>query len=221
MNRLILKYGTPVTIVILAIFGCVVIGRIVSGGVQAIALLATTAVGVWLVATFIFIALWPRITVGGFKRTFTRRGLGGGPIPVNAVYAVSERPSESAARGSVIATGTDDVLYLGGWLDVRAGPQVLHVPDMHGRYYGVQLTDPSTGANFSYVGKRTTGTDAGDFLLCAPRWDGETPDGMARIDVPHRAALLIGRVFVADADDRPAAYALATQIRLTPLSGTP
>jgi hypothetical protein len=40
---------------------------------------------------------------------------------------------------------------------------------------------------------------------------------MARIDVPHRSALLIGRVFAADDDDRQAAYALAQQIQLAPL----
>jgi hypothetical protein len=40
---------------------------------------------------------------------------------------------------------------------------------------------------------------------------------MTRIDVPHRAALLIGRVFVADEDDRHVAYSLAKQIQLTPL----
>lgn len=40
---------------------------------------------------------------------------------------------------------------------------------------------------------------------------------MRRIDVPRHAALLIGRVFVADEADRGAAYALAKQIQLTPL----
>ena len=40
---------------------------------------------------------------------------------------------------------------------------------------------------------------------------------MTRIDVPHRSAIVIGRVFAADDDDRRAAYALAKQIQLTPL----
>ena len=35
------------------------------------------------------------------------------------------------------------MLYIGGWLDLRNGPQVLHVPEMAGRYYSVQFTDPS------------------------------------------------------------------------------
>jgi hypothetical protein len=58
------------------------------------------------------------------------------------------------------------------------------------------------------------GTSAGDFLLCERKWDGRTPDGMTRVDVPHEEALLIGRVFVANEDDRSAAFALAQQIQL-------
>jgi len=216
MNRLILKYATPVTIVILAIFAWVIYRRIADRGLGAILLLAVTALIVWVLGAFAFIYFWPRITVGGFKRIFVKRGLGGGPIPVNTVYAVPESPSQSASAGNVIATGTDDVLYFGGWLDVKAGPRVLQVPEMEGRYYSVQFTDPTSGANFAYIGKRTTGTAAGEFLLCEPKWDGDTPAGMTRIDVPHHAALLIGRVFVADEDDRPAAFALARQVQLRP-----
>jgi hypothetical protein len=91
------------------------------------------------------------------------------------------------------------------------------VPEMNGRYYSLQFTDPQSGANFAYVGKRTTGTDAGEFLVCERSWTGSVPDGMTRIDVPHRSALVIGRVFAADDDDRRAAYALAKEIQLTPL----
>ena len=116
-----------------------------------------------------------------------------------------------------MAVGTDDLVYVGGWLDLEAGPRVLHVPEMAGRYYSVQFTDPTSGANVAYVGKRTTGTDAGDFLLCERRWTGSLPAGMNRIEVPHQSALVIGRVFAADSEDRHVAYALAKQIQLTPL----
>jgi hypothetical protein len=40
---------------------------------------------------------------------------------------------------------------------------------------------------------------------------------MTRIGVPHGSALVIGRVFAADDDDRQVAYELAKQIQLTPL----
>ena len=216
MNRLILKYGYPLTGVILLVFAWVVYRRL-AGGVDAIIPLAVAAIVVWVLGSLAFIYYWPRITVGGFKRSILKRGFGGGPIPINTLYAVLDRSSQSASTSSVLGTGTDDVLYIGGWLDVNAAPRVLHVPEMDGRYYSVQFTDPISGANFAYVGKRTTGTTRGDFLLCEPGWKGDMPTSMTRIDVPHRSALLIGRVFAADEADRLAAYALAKQIQLAPL----
>jgi hypothetical protein len=216
VNRLILKYPYPFTAVILLIFAWVVISRL-ARGVDAIIPLALAAAIVWPLGTLAFLYFWPRITVGGFRRAILNRGLGAGPIPVNTLYAVPERPSDSASSGSLMAVGTDDLLYIGGWLDAKAGPRVLRVPEMNGRYYSLQFTDPESGANFAYIGKRTTGTDAGDFLVCERAWTGSVPDGMTRIDVPHRTALVIGRVFAADDDDRRAAYALAEQIQLAPL----
>ena len=216
MNRVILKYGYRITAVILLVFAWVIYRRLASG-VAAIIPLAVAAIVLWVLGSLAFIYFWPRITVGGFKRAILRRGFGGGPIPVNTLHAVMERSSQSAPTTSVMATGTDDLLYIGGWLDVNAGSRVLHVPEMDGRYYSVQFTDPTSGANFAYVGKRATGTAAGDFLLCEPGWKGDLPARMTRIDVPHRSALLIGRVFAANEDDRLVAYSLAKQIQLEPL----
>lgn len=88
---------------------------------------------------------------------------------------------------------------------------------MAGRYYSVQLTDPSNNTNFAYVGKRTTGTGAGDYLIVGPGWKGTVPPGMVQICSPNSSVLLLARVFVADESDLPAAYDLSKQIRLTPL----
>jgi hypothetical protein len=220
VNRLILKYPYPITAAILAVFAWVVYRRL-ADGVAAIIPLAVAAVVVWPLLAFVFIYFWPRITVSGFKRAILERGLGGGPIPINTLYAVPDRSSQSASTSSLMAVGTDDVVYIGGWLDLEARPRVLHVPEMSGRYYSLQFTDPTSGANFAYVGKRTTGTNSGDFLLCERTWTGSVPGGMTRIEVPRRSALVIGRVFAADDDDRHVAYALAQQIQLTPLDVQP
>lgn len=217
MNRLILKYGYPVTAVILAIFAWVIYRRISLGWSEVIPL-AVTGVIVWALGTPAFIYLWPRITVAGFKRSIVKRGFGGGPIPVNTLYAEPSLSSASASNASLLGTGTDDVLYVAGWLDLRNGPQVLHAPDMAGRYYSVQLTDPSNSANFAYVGKRTTGTKAGDYLLNGPGWKGTVPKGMTQISSPNNSVLVIGRVFVESDSDQPTAYALAKQIQLAPLN---
>ncbi|MEO8282299.1 MAG: DUF1254 domain-containing protein [Pseudarthrobacter sp.] len=215
MNRLILKYGRPLAAVILAVFAWVIYRRIASG--SEVLPLAIAAVIVWGLGVPAFIYLWPRVTVNGFKRAIVKHGFGDGPIPVNTLYAVPGTSSLSAPTGSLMGTGSDDLLYIGGWLDLNRGPQVLHVPDMAGRYFSVQFTDPSKSANFAYVGKRTTGTKAGDYVLSGPGWKGTVPNGMTQISSPTDSALVIGRVFVESESDLPVAYALAKQIQLTPL----
>jgi hypothetical protein len=213
MNRFILKHGYLVTFVILAIFAWFIYRQFIALRSPIVPFAAVT-LAVWGIGTFVFIHFWPSITYAAFRRAIVRRGLGGGPIPVNTLYAA---PEPAAPAGGLLATGTGDVLYVGGWLDLSKGPLVLHVPETDGRYYGVQLTDPRTGADFAYVSTRATGTHAGDYLIAGPGWKGRTPEGMALISSPHRSAAVIGRVLVKGEGDLPAAYGLARQIRLTPL----
>jgi hypothetical protein len=216
MNRLILKYKYPVTFAILAVLAWVVYRYFSMGGSQLITFVVV-AVIVWGLGTCVFLYFWPPITYSAFKRAVVQHGLGGGPIPVNTLYAVPTLSSPSASNASLLATGTDDVLYVGGLLDLSTGPQVLHVPDMAGRYYSVQFTDPSDGTNFAYVGTRTTGSEAGDYLMSGPAWQGSVSQGMTQIAAPHKSVLVIGRVFVESDRDLPTAYGLAKQIQLTPL----
>ena len=217
MNRLILKYKYPITFAILAVLAWVVY-RIFSLGGSGLIPFVVVAVLVWGLGTCVFLYFWPSITYSAYKRAVVQHGLGGDPIPINTLYAVPTLSSPAASNSSLLATGTDDVLYIGGWLDLSRGPQVLHVPDMAGRYYSVQFTDPSDGTNFAYVGKRTTGTGAGDYLISGPRWKGSMSRGMTQISSPHNAALVLGRVFVGSESDVPIAYGLAKQVQLTPLS---
>ncbi|HET8908093.1 MAG TPA: DUF1254 domain-containing protein [Ktedonobacterales bacterium] len=217
MNRLILKYGYPITFVILAILAWTVY-RIVSAGGSGLIGFVVVAVVVWGLGTFVFLYLWPTFTYSAYKRAIVQHGLGDGPVPVNTLYATPHLSSPAASNASLLATGTDDVLYVGGLLDLSTGPQVLHVPDMAGRYYSVQFTDPSDGTNFAYVGKRVTGTEAGEYLISGPGWKGTVPQGMAQIAAPTHAVLVVGRVLVESDSDLPTAYGLAQQIQLTPLS---
>ena len=203
---------------ILAILAWVVYRRF-SGG-EDLTALVVAAVLVWVLGTFVFIYLWPLITYTGFKRAITR-GVDANTssgIPINTLYAVPNRTSSSASTSSFLATGTNEVLYIAGWLDLSKGPQMLHVPDTAGRYYSLQFTDPSSGADFAYVGKRTTGTAAGDYLIGGPGWQGTVPGGAKQISSPNNSVLVIGRVLVESDSDLATAYGLAKQIQVTPLS---
>ena len=89
---------------------------------------------------------------------------------------------------------------------------------MNGRYYSIQFTNPSNNTVFAYVGRRTTGTKAGDYLITGPKWRGQVPSDMKRLSSPNNSVLVVGRVLVESDSDLPTAHHLAEQIQLTPLS---
>jgi len=154
-----------------------------------------------------------------YKRGILVKGGGDGPIPVNTLYTLPQAlfadPLHAPSSASkLMTTGVNhDTLPTVGWLDLSKGPQVLHVPDMAGRYYSVQFTDPSNNTIFAYVGKRTTGTEAGDYLVSGPGWKGQAPGGITQIASPNNAVLVLGRTLVESDSDLPTAYALSKQIQ--------
>jgi hypothetical protein len=74
----------------------------------------------------------------------------------------------------------NDTLYSMGWLNLRAQPIVLTVPEIKDRYYSVQLVDMFTH-NFAYVGTRATGTEAGSYVIAGPQWKGTKPDHVKEV----------------------------------------
>ncbi len=188
---------------------------------QHLLIIGAVMVVVWC----LFIYFWPRMLLSVYKRAILVKGFGDGPIPVNTLYtepqALFADPLHAPASAPKVATTgvNHDTLLTVGWLDLSKGPQVLHVPDMAGRYYSVQFTDPSYNTNFAYVGMRTTGTQAGDYLITGLGWKGQVPSGMTQLSSPNNSVLVIGRVLVYSDNDLPTAYGLAKQIHLTPLGG--
>jgi len=180
---------------------------------------AVTVLVVWGVGTAAYVFFSPRIIYNTLERTVVSHGIGGNAspgIPINTLYTMPTLASPSRSN-TLESTGNHDTLYTVGGLDLSGGPEVLHVPDMAGRYYAVQFTDP-WGTVFAYVGRRTTGTRAGDYLVSGPGWKGTVPDRVAQIVAPDNTVLLIGRTLVESDADLAGAYALAKQIHLTPLN---
>jgi hypothetical protein len=179
--------------------------------------------GVCVVVWSLFIYFWPRMLLYVYKRAIIGKGFGEGPIPLNTLstepQALFATPLHAPASAPKVATtGVNrDTLLTVGWLDLSKGAQVLHVPDFAGRYYSVQFTDPSKNTNFAYVGTRTTGTAAGDYLITGPGWNGVVPQGMEQIASPNNSVLIPGRILVYSDSDLSTAYGLAKQIQLTPL----
>jgi hypothetical protein len=179
--------------------------------------------GVAVIAWFLFIYMWPLLLLYMYKRSVLAKGGGDGPIPINTLYTVPQAifadPFHAPAGASkFMTTGVNhDTLLTAGWLDLSKGPQILHVPDMAGRYYSVQFTNTRKNTNFAYIGKRTTGTKAGDYLITGPGWKGQVPSEMTRISSPNNSPAIFGRTLVENDSDLPTAYEFAKQMRLTPL----
>ncbi len=178
-----------------------------------------------VIAWYIVLSLWPSLILYVYRRAILVDGFGDGPIPINTLYTESQElfadplAQRSTTASKLATTGVNrDTLLSVGWLDLKSGPQVLHVPDMADRYYSVQFTDPSKNTNFAYVGRRVTGTAAGDYLIAGPGWKGQAPRDMKLIPSPKNSVLVVGRVFVENEDDLPTAHALAKQLRLSPLA---
>jgi hypothetical protein len=88
---------------------------------------------------------------------------------------------------------------------------------MAGRYYSIEFVDPWFDV-FADVGRRTTGTRAGDYLISGPHWKGAAPEGATNLVSPNNSVLLIGRVLVEGDGDLSTAYNLAKQIQVVPVT---
>src|SRR5437667_10199501 len=84
-------------------------------------------------------------------------------------------------KDTAVVTPNSDTPYSVLWFDLRAEPIVVSVPAVEKiRYYTVQLIDGNT-FNFGYIGSRATGSDAGDYMVVGPNWQGATPPGIKKV----------------------------------------
>src|SRR6516164_3031133 len=133
----------------------------------------SVAIVAWGIGTLLLVYFWPRLVNNIYKKAILNQGFGESPVPINTLYtepqALFADPLHPPASASKLATtGVNrDTLPTVGWLNLSKGPQILRVPDMAGRYYSVQFTDPFN-IDFAYVGTRAIGTQAGDYLITGP-----------------------------------------------------
>jgi hypothetical protein len=163
---------------------------------------------------------WLWASPGG-KELSEKQGLTVPYAPVNSFYHASQLASPDSRTGG---SPNCDTLYSTAWLDVAQDPIVLSVPEVTDRYYCVEMVCMDAD-NFAYVGTRSTGTPAGNFLIAGPGWNGRVPEGV--LDVLPRsrtsAIFLLGRTGVNNTsqEDLDRARAIQKQYLLTPLSDWP
>jgi hypothetical protein len=109
-------------------------------------------------------------------------------------------------------------LWTTGWMDLENEPIVLSVPDTKDRYYVFSMMNMWTDV-FGSVGKRTTGTSPGHFLIVGPNWKGTAPAGIKEtFRSSTRYAWALGQTQANGPDDFAAVNAIQANYTLTPLN---
>lgn len=122
-------------------------------------------------------------------------------------------------KDTAIISPNSDTPYSMMFMDLRSEPIVLSVPAVtKPRYYSVQLIDGST-YNFGYIGSRSTGDEAGDYMIVGPDWKGVMPPGIRKVFRSEtQLPFAVFRTQLFNPADMPNVVAIQSGYKAQPLS---
>jgi hypothetical protein len=137
-----------------------------------------------------------------------------GPFNHKACAARLFTPKDKA-----VVTPNSDTPYCMFWMDLRAEPLVLTVPEMEPeRYYHFQFIDLYTH-NFAYIGTLATGNGTGKFLIAGQDWNGKKPDSITDVIQSETDFIFtVSRTQLFNPDDLKKVKAIQQSFDLQPLS---
>src|SRR6202451_3834996 len=162
-----------------------------------------------------YIYFYPLVTMDVTRKQLTNvepgKGFGG---PMNAFTNVPAFPTADMKQ---VVRPNFDTLYSVAYLDLTKEPMVVSVPDTGGRYYLLPMLDMWSDV-FASPGWRTTGTQAGNFLITPRGWSGNVPAGLTQIEAPTSYVWIIGRTKTDGPSDYDAVHKIQAGYKITPLS---
>jgi hypothetical protein len=186
---------------------------------------APTAQEAQAIAANAYLYFYPLVTMDLTRKQLTNQPPGsyiGGPM--NTFANVPEFPD---ATMRAVVRPNFDTLYSSAYLDLTKEPAVVSVPDTGGRYYLLPMLDMWTNV-FASPGSRTTGTQAGNFLVTPPGWrpdlherfarEFRLPENTQRIEAPTPYVWVIGRTKTDGPADYDAVHKIQSGFKITPLS---
>lgn len=135
--------------------------------------------------------------------------------PLNQIGWAKELATSSAKD---MPTANNDTLYMSSIVKLDA-PYILEVPDTNDRYYVVNVFNMWHELEH-YIGRRTTGTKAGRYVLVPPGWEGSVASNATRLDVSTNKIWLWGRLRVIDGENIKNVHPLQDQFKLIPADET-
>jgi hypothetical protein len=162
-----------------------------------------------------YLYFYPLVTMDITRKQLTNVATAKGMhSPMNTFANLGAFPS---ADMRAVVRPNFDTLYSSAWLDLTEEPMIVSVPDTAGRYYLLPLLDMWTDV-FASPGWRTTGTQAGDYAIISPGWNGAIPQGVVRIDAPTPYVWIIGRTKTDGPADYEAVHKVQAGFKITPIS---
>jgi len=163
-----------------------------------------------------YLYFYPLVSVDITRRVATNVEPGKIPGfgPANTFNSFKEFPT---AEFKTVVRPNFDTLYSSAFLDMTKEPMIVSAPDTDGRYYLLPMLDMWSDV-FASPGWRTTGTQAGNFLITPPGWSGAVPEGMTRIPAPTPYVWIIGRTKTDGPADYDAVHKIQAGYKITPLS---
>jgi hypothetical protein len=137
-----------------------------------------------------------------------------GTYPANQFAHLRQFPTATFKN---IVRANVDTLYSSAFVDLSAQPVVLSVPDTDGRYYLAPIMDAWTNV-IATPGTRTTGNQAGSFVISGPGWSGALPAGLREFKSPTNMIWILGRTQTNGPEDFASVHAIQDGFKLVPLS---
>ncbi|KAA0889952.1 DUF1254 domain-containing protein [Pusillimonas sp. ANT_WB101] len=132
---------------------------------------------------------------------------------------IKNEPRVYTYKDTAVLSPNSDTPYSLAWLDLRAEPVVITVPEVDsGRYYSVQLVDGNL-YNDGYIGSRATSNKAGSYAVAGPDWQGGSPEGVGKVfhsTTPFM--LVIFRTQLFNPKDMPSVEKIQAGFNIQPLS---
>jgi len=176
------------------------------------------------IAVQAYIYGYPLVVLSRLRKlhTLSKQGMEGIRAPINTFAHMSRLLTAKDPRDTI--TPNHDTIQSNAWLDLRSEPQVLSVPSMTGRfantggrYYVLWFVDAYSNV-FKNLGRRSTGSRSGTYLITGPDWNGSVPQGLVVIKSPTNYVWLRGHTYVDVYDDTDKTLSSIRKITLTPLS---
>src|ERR1700732_1912241 len=182
----------------------------------AVAQTGSPAIEAHAIGVDAYIYFYPLVTMDVTRKQLTnvepgKAGLGG---PMNTFAHLAAFPT---ADFKAVVRPNFDTLYSSAYLDLHKEPIVVSVPDTGGRYYLLPMLDMWSDV-FASPGWRTTGTQAGNFLVTPKGWSGAIPTGSTQIEAPTPYVWIIGRTKTDGPADYDAVHKIQAGYKITPLS---